>query len=234
MFKKFKSPPEAETMPLYESMLTQTHVLIAGTTGSGKSVVLNGVMHQLLQRSPKAVDIIIIDPKRIDFIKYKKLPHVLKYANTPEKAKEALSIAVNIMESRFRYCERKKTDKYPGIPVYIIVDEFADLLTVKGIKDDIVKLGRLARAANIHLLIATQNPSRKVICAEIQANFPSQLALRCRTAIESKQVIGQSGAELLPMHGKAYYYTPDEGRILYVDVPMVPESELKKIIKYWR
>lgn len=235
MLRQFKKSLSIEPVPeLYADMMNETHILIGGTTGSGKSVLINGFVYTLLHYSAGQLGLIIIDPKRIDFVKYKKLPQVLMYANTPEKALKALNAAADIMERRFRYCERKHLDKYTDYPIYVIIDEFADLLTVKGVKEKIIQLGRLARAANIHLLIATQNPSRKVICAEIQTNFPTQIALRCRTAIEARQVIGEPGAELLPMYGTALYYSPRNGCVEPVTVPKIPDEEIQRIIKYWR
>lgn len=217
---------------LYLNCLKQPHLLIGGSTGSGKSVLINGIIHTALCFCPDDKLLILIDPKRVELKEYRKLPHTLRYATEPDDAVRALQAGVNIMNARYKRMRGKKTDE-PH--VYIIVDELADLLQSTSKAEKLITtIGRLGRAANIHLILATQSPNRRVITAEIKTNMTSRIALRCEEAIESRQIINQKGAELLPRYGYGLFRSPDTiGKAELIEVPYVTDGERLERIRMW-
>lgn len=205
----------------------QTHTLIAGTTGSGKSVLLNSIIWSYLSYPDYNV---FIDLKRVELVRYKNHPRTLAYVNRPEQVIPALDSLIQRMENRYDEMEREGTVLSDRPRVNVIIDELADLLTYKGVEERIVKLMRLGRASRIHLLMATQSPNRKVLTATIQQNVTCAIALRCKSAIESRQVIGVGGAENLPRYGKGLL--SDADGIREVTIPMTPEEDIISRVKY--
>ena len=126
--KKVWTTPQGEYYSLYGDMLKQPHLLIAGATGSGKSVVINGLVYAALHDSPARVELILIDPKRVELVDYKTLPHTIKYASEPGDMVQALEKAMEITESRYKAMQRDRVKKYSGGAVYVIIDELADLM----------------------------------------------------------------------------------------------------------
>lgn len=201
------------------------HVLIAGSTGSGKSVCLNILILSLIYKcSPKEVRFILVDPKRVEFAIYEGLPHLMlpSIITEPEKAVNALNWAVNEMERRFRLFQQLKiknivefnnledvkngeTEKMPYI--VIIVDELADLMSVarRDLEDKIQRLAAKARAAGMHLVLATQRPSTDVVTGTIKNNLPVRIAFSLASFVDSKTVLDQSGAEKLLGKGDMLY-----------------------------
>ena len=176
-----------------------SHTLIAGSTGSGKSVLLNDLL--LVIHSQGYGSCVFFDLKRVELREYKKLDDfTIGYVSEPRQVLPALDWAIETMESRYVSMKGRKS---ASGAIFLVIDELADLLTVKGALERIVKIGRLGRAANIRLLCATQDPSRRTLSAQLMQNFTCSIALRCRSAIESRQIIGSTGAELLPRYGKA-------------------------------
>lgn len=222
---------------LYADIMRQHHTLIAGTTGAGKSVVLNGLLYIAMCNPPEAAQLVLIDPKRVELSIYKRLPHCLTYAETPAQALDALRTASRILDRRLDEMKRRGLTQYDGGGVYVIVDELADLVLNATYKCDILDLlqhiGTLGRAAGVHLIAATQAPSRQTLPARLAVNFTAQLALRCRSAIESRQIIQQTGAELLPEHGRGIYYTPKLMRAGYVNIEMIPRDTLADMAASW-
>ena len=195
----------------YKGLLTAPHVLIAGTTGSGKSVLLRGLIDERLRHIGNS-QLILIDTKRVELAQFARLRCVSRYANTAEKAAAALADAVKYMRGIYRDMERRGAVLSPFAPVYIIIDELADLMVseeVKAIRRDLQTLLQLGRAARVHVIAATQAPNRRTIPAEIVLNFTHRVALRCLSPIESRQIIGTAGAETLPKYGRALMLTPD-------------------------
>ena len=211
------------TYPLIERMTSAPHTLIAGTTGAGKSVLLNAVMFDLITRPAK---FIFIDLKRVEMAKYKNHSKTLFYATETQEAREALSYALEVMETRYK---AMTSSHYEGPALYIIVDEMADLVTDKKCLEHLIRLGRLGRAAEVHMICATQDPSRKTLKAQLMQNFTCCVALRCKTAIESRQITGFPGAELLPKHGKGYIWDADGYE--QVEIPMIPDEDLDNLIR---
>ena len=219
---------------LYEDMLQQPHLLVAGATGSGKSVLINGVIYTALKDSPREKQLILIDPKRVELCKYKTLPHCIRYASEPGDMIGALQYAMYITESRYKDMQREGVTKYGGGDVYVIIDELADLMTTnkKQVQPLLQRLCQIGRAARVHVIAATQCPVSAVIPTPIKVNFDSRVALRTRSAQDSRNILGVKGCECLPRYGQGYYMTP-EGLTLY-NIPMHPQDDINQIIQYWR
>ena len=166
-------------------MLQQPHLLIAGATGSGKSVVINGMMTTALKDSPAAVQFILIDPKRVELVDYKELPHTLRYSSEPGEMVQALQEAIAITDNRYRDMARQHVKKYGGGAVYVVIDELADLMTTnkKQVQPILQRLCQIGRAANVHVVAATQCPLSAVIPTPIKVNFDSRVALRTRSVL---------------------------------------------------
>lgn len=209
--------------PMLEALLDSPHSLIAGTTGSGKSVMLHSLMFAAMARNAY---FIFIDLKRVEMADFKDLPNTVAYATEEEDAVKALDLAIAIMEKRYKQMTGKM---YEGAELYIVIDEMADLVcTSKKCLERMVRIGRLGRAARVHMICATQDPSRRTLKAQLMQNFTACLALRCKTAIESRQVTGYPGAELLPKHGEGYLWDADGYR--KVNIPMIPEEDMNELI----
>lgn len=232
--KRVWTTPTGKYYTLYRDMLKQPHLLIAGATGSGKSVVINGLVYTALYDSPAAVQFILIDPKRVELVDYKSLPHTVQYASEPEEMVQALEKAMGITESRYRAMQAQHVKKYGGGAVYVVIDELADLMTTnrKQVQPLIQRLAQIGRAANVHIIAATQCPLAAVIPTPIKVNFDSRLALRTRSAQDSRNILGVKGCELLPRYGQGYYMTPD-GLTLY-NIPMQDPASVKTMLDYWK
>lgn len=229
--------PGGSVPGLYRDALTQPHMLIAGATGSGKSVVINGMvfcaLHRLPFDRPDGVQFILIDPKRVELAAYKDLPHTIRYASEPETIVSALNQAMQICEDRYRRMQRERIRKYNGADLYVIIDEFADLMTTnrRVIQPIIQRLAQIGRAARVHIVLATQTPISKVLPTEIKCNFDARIGLRTRSAQDSRNIIGSAGLEDLPRYGQGYYMRP-EGEAYYT-MPMIPDADLSWIVSFW-
>ena len=225
--------PAGEFPRLYHDMLSQPHLLIAGATGSGKSVVINGMMYTALYNSPAAARFILLDVKRVELSEYKHLPHVIQYADTVPGAIAALKTALGIVEARFTDMQRRRQRLYNGSDVYIMIDELADLMTTA--KRDVMpllqRLCQIGRAARVHVIAATQCPISAVIPTPIKVNFDSRVALRTRSKQDSRNILGLTGCETLPRYGYGYYMTP-ENTTLY-QIPMIADGDRQRLIEYW-
>lgn len=237
MKKQTWTTPSGKTSRLYKDMLAQPHLMIAGTTGSGKSVIINGLVYTALYNFPfdteDGAQFILIDPKRVELVKYKDLPHTLFYASEPSQMLYALQYAMSITERRYKAMQRVKSCKYNGGHVYVIIDEFADLMTTarRHVQPIIQRLAQIGRAAYVHIILATQCPIAKVIPTEIKVNFDARVGLRTRSAQDSRNILGVTGCEALPRYGQGYYLTPD-GLSLY-NIPMIDEADIDAQIKGW-
>lgn len=231
--------PAGTRYTLYQNILSQPHVMVAGATGSGKSVVINALIYTALYKFPlsaeskNSVGFVLLDPKRVELSAYKNLPHTLRYASEPDEMVQALQYAMQIVEDRYRTMQRQGLKKWVGQDVFCVIDEFADLMTTnrKQVQPIIQRLAQVGRAAGVHIILATQCPLVKVIPTEIKVNFDARVALRTRSAQDSRNILGVTGCELLPRYGQGYYMTP-EGVTLY-NIPMIPEEELSARVKWW-
>ena len=230
---KHWTTPAMQYYSLYADMLKQTHLLIAGATGSGKSVVINGIITTSLKDSPARVQYIFIDPKRVELSQYRRLPHCIAYASEPDSMVQALHTALDIIESRYRTMQRQGARKYTGSHVYVVIDELADLMTTnkKQVQPLIQRIAQIGRAANVHIIAATQCPLSAVIPTPIKVNFDSRVGLRTRSKQDSRNILGRGGCELLPSYGQGYYMTA-QGIELY-KIPMYDQSTATQLIQYW-
>jgi len=222
-------------------MADQAHVLIGGTTGSGKSVALASFIKALLRFTPEECRFCLIDPKGVELIDYDALPHSVGHFCDLDDIAFAIHKAADIMAERFRIMTARREKQYSGEALYIIIDEYVDLkLAAKQDKryrpmiTDLMRIACKGRAAKVHLVICTQRPTREIIDGGIRACLPCILTLRCSSAQESRNLMDKSGAEELPLHGFAYYMTPSARGIEKVQVPLVEEAEMRSLIEWWR
>ena len=225
--------PAGQVYTLYSDMANQPHLLVAGATGSGKSVIINGIIYNLLHTGPAENAFILVDPKRVELSQYKNTPHCIRYASEPADMVQALQDALAITEQRYRDMQRQGIRKYSGGNVYVIIDELADLMTTnkRQVQPLIQRLAQIGRAARVHIIAATQCPLATVIPTAISVNFDARIGLRTRNAQDSRNILGYAGCEQLPRYGQAYYMTP-EGITLY-NVPMYSESMISDLVSWW-
>ena len=232
--------------PITSDLSSMPHLLIAGTTGSGKSVCINTIILSLIYKhTPEICKFILIDPKMLELSTYEGIPHLLCPVITEaKKAASVLGWVVKEMESRYKlmtkvgvrnidgYNEKHKV-KMPYIVV--IVDEMSDLMLVAGkeIENYIQKLSQMARAAGIHIIMATQRPSVDVITGTIKANFPTRISFQVTSKIDSRTILGEQGAEQLLGKGDMLYMS-SANRITRIHAPYVSEIEIDKINNFLR
>lgn len=206
------------------------HTLIAGATGCGKSVLLNSILYSLIKKGVVYPDqfpyFVLIDTKRVELKQYKPLRDFIDYESEPEKVCALLDWVIKEMDRRFDEMKGKETT---APYIYVVVDELADLVEESGVLDRIVKIGRLGRAAHIHLLCCTQDPSRRTLSARLMQNFTTCVALKCKSDIDSRQVIGRAGAEDLPKHGKAIVLDQNGYRV--VDTPYISDDDIDNLVE---
>jgi DNA segregation ATPase FtsK/SpoIIIE, S-DNA-T family len=226
------------------------HLLIAGATGSGKSVMVNALITSLLcNATPDDVRMILIDLKRIELAAYNGLPHLKERILTePHEAKSALSWAVHEMERRYKefaaatarniksYNETRDPTTAPMPYIVIVIDELADLMMREGkhVEDPIVRLAQKARATGIHMVLATQRPSVNVVTGLIKANFPSRIAFAMASQIDSRTILDAPGAEDLIGRGDMLYQPSDLPRPMRLQGVFVTDSEIGRIVKSWK
>lgn len=234
--KRIYTTPAGTRSRLYAEMLSQPHLLIAGATGSGKSVVINGIIHAALFNSPAQVQFIFIDPKRVELAQYATLPHTIAHAKgfDPAAWKKALACAVGIMDARYADMEKKRLRMYDGGDVYVIIDEWANVYKNGGVEcyRAVMRLTSEGRAARVHVILATQVPKATIIPTEIRENMSARLCLRCNTRTESRVLMDVAGCEQLPTYGMGYYVTPG-GTLLYNNLSKIDDSELTRMVNYW-
>ncbi|MGA3213828.1 MAG: DNA translocase FtsK [Terriglobales bacterium] len=241
-------------------LATMPHLLIAGSTGSGKSVALNAMLMSLLYKStPDEIRLILVDPKRLELGVYESLPHLFTPIITEAKlAANALRNAVREMERRLKLLAEKgvrNIDQYnklfdertPGLfdeqseesrlPfIVIVIDELADLMMLdqSNVEESITRLAQMARAVGIHLVLATQRPSVDVITGLIKANFPARISFRVATKVDSRTILDGNGAEALLGRGDMLYLPAGSGRLVRLHAPFVTEKEIAAVVDFWR
>ena len=233
-------------IPVVGDLASMPHLLIAGTTGSGKSVCINTIILSLLYRhSPDKCKFILIDPKMLELSTYEGIPHLLCPVITEaKKAASVLGWVVKEMENRYRLMTKegvRNIDSYNAkhtlaMPyIVVVVDEMSDLMLVAGkeIENYIQKLSQMARAAGIHIIMATQRPSVDVITGTIKANFPTRISFQVTSKIDSRTILGEQGAEQLLGKGDMLYMS-SANRIVRIHAPFVSDNEIEKVNKYLR
>lgn len=229
--------------PLIADLVDAPHMLVAGTTGSGKSVLLNTIICGLLvRRTPARLRLVMIDPKRVELSQYKGIPHMERPPiKTAEEAVEVLEKLVAVMERRYQAMERRGLKNVKGLElefprVVVVVDEFADLMLTakKKIETPIVRLAQLGRAAGIHLIIATQSPRKDVLTGLIKANVPTRIALTTADQRESLVILDHGGAEKLQGRGQGILKMPARGGETELRAAWLPDGDIGAICDYWR
>ncbi len=229
-------------MPIVGDLTSMPHLLIAGTTGSGKSVCINTIIVSLLYKlNPDLCKFILIDPKMLELSTYEGIPHLLTPVITDaKKATSALAWTVKEMNSRYKLMSKvgvRNIDGYNAkhrlkMPyIVVVVDEMSDLMLVAGkeIENYIQKLSQMARAAGIHIIMATQRPSVDVITGTIKANFPTRVSFQVSSKIDSRTILGEQGAEQLLGKGDMLFMS-SANRIVRIHGPFVSENEIEKIV----
>ncbi|MCL4114257.1 UNVERIFIED_CONTAM: hypothetical protein GTU68_038134 [Idotea baltica] len=267
IFRKSRSPltmvlgKTIAGKPAIADLARMPHLLIAGTTGSGKSVGVNAMLMSLLYKStPEEVKLIMIDPKMLELSIYEGIPHLLTPVVTDMKdAQNSLRWAVGEMERRYALMSHLKVRNISGyngkikeakalhvdvrpkvleeLPsIVIVIDEFADMMMVVGkkVEELIARLAQKARAAGIHLILATQRPSVDVITGLIKANIPTRIAFQVSTRIDSRTILDQGGAESLLGHGDMLYLPPGTGLPQRVHGAFVDDSEVEDVVNHWK
>ena len=249
-------------LPVVTDLSRMPHLLVAGATGTGKSVSINTMIESLLFKfSPEAVRLLMIDPKRIELSVYQDIPHLLHPVVTqPKEATKALRWAVEEMERRYVLLSDKgvrnidtynrkilKEKKGPAVDgaapaestlpyIIVIIDELADLMMVssKEVEEAITRLAQMARAAGIHLIIATQRPSVNVLTGIIKANFPTRISFQVSSRVDSRTILDTNGAEHLLGEGDMLFMPPGVARLTRIHGAYVTEEEVKKVTDFLR
>ena len=236
------------------------HLLIAGSTGTGKSVAINAMIMSILYKStPDQVRLVLVDPKRLELGNYEGIPHLLTPIITePKLAANALRNAVREMERRLKLLAAKgvrniagynalfddtpslfaaeSSDEGPIPYIVIIIDELADLMMLDGhnVEESITRLAQMARAVGIHLVLATQRPSVDVITGLIKANFPARISFRVATKVDSRTILDANGAESLLGRGDMLYLPSGSARVHRLHAPFVTEKEIAGVVEFWK
>ena len=237
------------------------HLLIAGSTGTGKSVAINAfIMSILYKATPDQVRLILVDPKRLELGNYEGVPHLFTPIITePKLAANALRNAVREMERRLKLLAEKgvrNIDQYnrlfeeDGTPslfgedseerpipyIIIIIDELADLMMLDAgnVEESVTRLAQMARAVGIHLVLATQRPSVDVITGLIKANFPARISFRVATKVDSRTILDSNGAEALLGRGDLLYLPSGSARVHRLHAPLVTEKEIAAVVEFWK
>lgn len=220
---------------LTKAVLTSEHTLIAGTTGCGKSTLMNGLIADLLKfKSPSEAKLVLIDPKRLELGYLKDLPHTVGYANTVDGAVALLEWSVREMNRRFEVTERTGARAWSGSQIYVIIDEMHPLV-MSPRRGEVWKLLSLlltqGRASGIHVIAETQCPNRACLPNTVIPLFTTRIGMRCADAIESRQVVGIKGCEDLPRHGRVIVQY--EGKRTAISIPKTDFNELDMLVGYW-
>lgn len=221
------------TVPeVYSRLLDDApHILIAGATGSGKSVCINGLIYTALYRD---IDLVLIDPKRVELVKYRPIATV--YADDPESAENALNRVLWLIDDRYKRMQKERLTESREKAVYVIIDELADLLmSSKTARKTLVRILQVGRASNVHVIAATQVVLAKILSTELLVNCDYKIALRTATKAHSRLIIGEGGAECLPfpkVAGYAEMLISEAGIVQKYSMPKIPAETLDEVIEY--
>lgn len=235
--------------PIVLDLIQAPHILVAGTTGSGKSVFINSFIAScLINNTPDDIQFVLIDPKMVEFQKYKGIPHLLMDVITDvNSAVEALYVMERYMDDRFNTIAQAKCaniEEYnSNVPhgeaplnrIVIVIDEFADLIMQNSlVETPVVRIAQKARAAGMHLVIATQRPVVKVVTGLIKANISTRISFRVPSGIDSRVILDQKGAETLRGQGDLMALTHTSSSPIRAQAPILQNEHLKKLLAHWR
>lgn len=231
--------------PVTADLAKMPHLLIAGATGAGKSVAINTIICSILMRAkPEDVRLLMVDPKRIELSTYEGIPHLLHpVVIDPKMASRALQWAVKEMERRYSLMEQERVKSFASynksaeekLPlIVIIIDELADLMMVssKDVEGSVARLAQMARAAGMHLILATQRPSVDVLTGLIKANFPTRMSFKVASKIDSRTILDTSGAEHLLGNGDMLFLPPGTARLQRIHGAYISEKETERIVEF--
>ena len=220
-------------------LATRPHLLIAGATGSGKSVLVNGIITTLLmQRSPTSCRFVLLDPKRVELLDFAPLPHTVRYASEPDDMIRALTWTVEEMDRRFRVMQAGHVKMYDGSDMYVIIDELADLMTTQknAVLPLLQRIAQVGRAARVHLIACTQNVLAITIPTVLKCNFPVTVGLRTASRRQSMYLIDAPGCDLLPdpiTEHKSYAWIRDGANLHKEYIYKYPDDVLPSLLTWW-
>ena len=234
----YRTPGGSVYAPFLD-LAARPHLLIAGATGSGKSVTVNGIITSLLlTESPLRCQFVLIDPKKVELVDFARLPHVARYASEPADMIRSLSWTLEETDRRFAIMQAQGVKEYSGPHLYVIIDELADLMTThkKEVLPLLQRLAQIGRAARVHLIACTQNVMAVTIPTVLKCNFPAVLGLRTATRAQSRMLIDVAGCETLPnpaTEGKGYAWLRDGADLSKIMIYKYPDSVLRSILAWW-
>lgn len=217
-------------------LLNAPHLLIAGETGSGKSVEINALLYALMSYSPKEKQVILIDPKKVELYQYRHIAHCIGYSDNPDKSLKLLQYAARLIDRRYFIMRLKGQKIYSGKDLYVIVDEYADMLLTgdrKEMEKLVQRIAQVGRAAKVHIILATQSPRSVVLKGTIKANIPNRLCFHTANKLDSRIILDQNGAENLKPYGQAIYMQPGKANELW-GITMRSEEDIHALIKHWK
>jgi S-DNA-T family DNA segregation ATPase FtsK/SpoIIIE len=256
-FKKQNSPLslalglDVSGNPIIADLVKMPHLLIAGTTGSGKSVCITSIISCIvMNNSPRDLRIAILDPKMVELVRFNGLPHLIGKVETQiDRMLAVLAWAIKEMEERYKKLEElnaRDLDAYnqkmfrrgkPGLPkIVIVIDELADLMLSEAEKTEtyVVRLAQMARATGIHLVVATQRPSTDIITGLIKANFPARISFMMASSVDSRVILDMNGAETLMGKGDMLFLDPETAGLKRAQCVLVDDREIERIINHWQ
>ena len=236
--RAYRTPSGSVYTPFLR-LAERPHLLIAGATGSGKSVALNGIIHSLLMtQSPFNTQFVLVDPKKVELVQYSELPHVARYASDHPEIVRSLQWAVEETDRRFTLMQRAGVREYDGPHLYVVIDELADLMV--SIKKETLpllqRLAQIGRAARVHLIACTQNVLAVTIPTVLKCNFSTILGLRTCNAQQSRFLIASTGCEMLPdpkREGKGYGFIRDGADLEKLLIYKYPDDQVDAVIQWW-
>ena len=235
----YRTPSGMRCYLKYLDLADKPHLLIAGATGSGKSVALNGIITSLLMKqSPFRCQFVLIDPKKVELMQYKNLPHVVRYASDLPDIVRSLQWSIEETDKRFNYMQYAELKEFDGPHLYVIIDELADLM-VSAKHETLPLLQRIAqigRAARVHLFVCTQNVLAVTIPTVLKCNFSSVLGLRTMNKQQSRMLISETGCEMLPnpiKEGKGYGFLRDGAELEKILIYKYPDEDIQSVIQWW-
>ncbi len=227
--------PKFRWEPFYDRLMTSnSNILIAGMPGAGKSVIINSLINSILLEESADHSMVLIDLKRVELSQYAHTPHCWEIARTVPEAEAALRHVLSFVEERYITMEKRGEKKYTGTKLHLIIDEMAQLMITSKVCHKLIQeIVQISRAANVQVICATQSPKATVIPTEITMAFDIVIGLHTRNAQDSRNILDVAGCEELPKYGYALIKYDIEPEIKKVQIPMIPEESIKRLIQ-WR